>query len=77
MQEALFPLLQVAHQAGPDARLRLLEDQGIVVRLVGLQAKDLDACSRLFLEEQACLDHPRIVEHHQGIGWQEVGKPFE
>ena len=72
-QRALLPLLQVAYEAGPGARLRLLKHKGVVVWRVGLQAEHLDAGARLLLKQQARLDHPRVVIHQQGVGGHEVG----
>ena len=68
---ALFPFLQIAHQAIPLHTPLLREVQLVVVGEGWFEAEHLDegtlyAFYGCFSEMQACLDDLRVVEDHQG-----------
>ena len=77
LQNSFFPFLQVTDQASPAATLGLLENQSIIMWLDRFQAENLDPRTCLFLKQKTRLDHPCIIEYHQGTFRQVIRNMLE
>ena len=64
-QQTILPFLQVTHQTIPWTTVCGLEHQLVVRWISRFQQKNFNKCSRAFAIMHSCLNHLRIVEHHQ------------
>ena len=74
---ALFPFLDVAHDARPFAHAGRRERPLVVGRDAGLQAEDFDPGPRGFVHDQPGADHLGVVEDQQLAGGQRPGDVAE
>ena len=64
-ERTLLPLLEIAHDAAPRARSLDREGTFVIGRIVGLEAKDLDAGARRLVHDDAGADDLCVVEDQQ------------
>ncbi len=77
LQRPLLPLLQVAHDAAPDAPALHGEGALVVGRRMRFEAEHLDARPRRLVHDDAGADHLRVVEHEQRTGRKRLVEPSE
>ena len=76
-KRALFPLLEVAHQAIPRALLGGLEHQFVVRRLGRLKQEHLDEGTCILAEMHTSLDNLGVIKHHESTLGQILGEVIE